>query len=230
MRAFLNLGSPFIGPNSTGETQADPRKKYPLLGLCVIHRDGTARAFETAEKMALLLSRGADVNQRDSSGNTCLHIVMDYSPLALQNNNLERQNELRDILTLMVTSGADICAINNAKQTVLDIANHPGHHKIWTEVLDTCGFGDPNVRQSYNADYGWSSAVDQSDSRRPAEGTLKLSFLEYLDQRKRDARCRVVEEFEYLNAEEEHVRELCMEASDFEDREEDHNYGKGGWN
>lgn len=229
MKAFLNLGSPFIGPNSTGATQADPRQKYPLLVLCVTHRAGSVKAFETAEKIALLLTRGADVNQRDSSGNTCLHIVMDYSPLALRINNLERQNELRDILTLIVTSGADICATNNAKQTVLDIVNHFGHYKIWTEVLDTCGFGNYNVRQPCKADYGWSSAVDQSDSRHSAECIPKLSFPEYLNQRKRDARCPVVEELEYPNAEEEHIRELCLDAINYEDCEEDQG-GEGGWN
>lgn len=193
-----------------------------------MHRAGTAEAFETAEKVALLLSRGADVNQRDASGNTCLHIVMDYSPLALEINDCERQNELRDILTLMITAGADICALNDEKQTPSDIAHRFRHYNIWTEVLDTCGFSNHSVHQAYKADYGWSSAVDQSDSRRAAEFTPKLSFPDYLEQRRLDARCRVVEDIEYSNAEEEHVRELGLDKSDYEDSEDEQGDGAGG--
>lgn len=229
LKAFLNLGSPFISPNSTGAIQAGPLEKYPLLVLSVMHRAGTAEAFETAEKVALLLSRGADVNQRDASGNTCLHIVMDYSPLALEIHDCERQNELRDILTLMVTAGADICALNDEKQTPSDIAHRFGHHHVWTEVLDTCGFSNHSVHQAYKADYGWSSAVDQSDSRRAAEFPPKLSFPDYLEQRRHDARCRVVEDIEYSNAEEEHVRELGLDESDYEDSEDEQGDGTGGW-
>ena len=168
LKAFLDLGPPFISPNWTGATKADPLKTYPLLVLSVMHRAGTAEAFETAEKIALLLTRGANVNQRDSSGNTCLHIVMDCSPLALHINNLKRQNELRDILMLMVIAGADVCAINDEKQTVADIAHLFGHYKIRTEVLDICGIENHGVLQAYKTDYGWSSAVDQSERRSPA--------------------------------------------------------------
>lgn len=229
MKAFLNLGSPLISPDSTGAIQADPLKTYPLLVLSVMHRAGTAEAFETAEKIALLLTRGADVNQRDSSGNTCLHIVMDYSCFALQINNIERQNELKDILTLMVTAGADIYAVNDEKQTVSDIAHRFGHYIIWTQVLDTCGFGNHNAHQAHEADYGWSSTVDRSESGRLAKYTPKLSFSDYLEQRKRDARCRVVEDFEYSNAEEEHIRLLGLDASDYEDSEEEQDDGGGEW-
>lgn len=220
LKAFLNLGSPIIGPNSTGATQAGPLETYPLLVLSVMHRAGTAEAFETAEKISLL-ARGAHVNQKDSSGNICLHIVMDYSPLALQTNNLERQNELRDILMLMVTAGADIYAVNDEKQTVSDIAHRFGRYKIQTDILDTCGFGHQTVHRAHKADYGWSSAVDQAESRRRAEYTLLLSFSDYLEQRKLDARCRVVEDFEYLNAEDDYIRELGLDANDYEDSEED---------
>ncbi|MCJ1461879.1 hypothetical protein MMC07_000478 [Pseudocyphellaria aurata] len=221
LKAFLDLGSPFIGPNSTGQAQADPLDTYPLLVLSVMHRAGTAEAFETAEKIALLLARGAHVNQKDSSGNICLHVVMDYSPLALQTNNLERQNELRDILMLMVTAGADICAVNDEKQTVSDIAHRFGHYQIWTEVLDTCGFGHQTLHRAHKADCGWSSAVDPAESRCRAEYTPPLSFPDYLEHRKRNARCRIVEDFEYSNAEDDYIGEFGLDASDYEDSEEE---------
>jgi hypothetical protein len=118
-------------------------------------------------------------------------------------------DELRDILTLMVTAGADIHAINEEGATVSEVAYAEGHSRIWTEVLETCGYDMDKVLQGYDADHAWTSALDTPCNKPPAEWPSKLSFAAYLEQReeRRKASCRVTEIVDDETAEDDWVRE-----------------------
>lgn len=172
---------------------------------------GLLHSFEIPDKVAFVLAREADVNLRDSSGNNCLHRVLNYTSKAREkSNDPEYQAELRDILTLMITAGADVYAVNDDGKTVSDIAHGEfAPFQIWADVLETCGYDVDEVSQGDGADYGWSSALDSSFSRYPARPTSKLSFAEYLEQREeqRKASARVEEIIDEENVEEEWVRE-----------------------
>ena len=204
----MNSDSPFISLNST---DADYFGFSPLLHLAEIHGCGAMKDFEVPDKIALLLARGADVSQRDSEGNSCLHIAMKWAP-RVRLNTFQPQNELRDILTLMITAGADIYAINEGGTTVSQVAHAEGHYQILVEVLETCGYDADKVSQKYelrDADHGWSSAIETSGDKPPAEWSSKLSFAAYFAQReeKRKASYRVTEIVDDKTAEDDWVRE-----------------------
>jgi hypothetical protein len=210
LRAYLDFESPLISLNSTGIGDAEIS---PLFGLATIHGHGHADNFETSDKIALLLVRGADFSQRDAGGNNCLHIVMHWNrdKLLYYGRTMvsETYDELRDILTLMITAGADIYAINEEGATVSEVAYAEGHYQIWAEVLETCGYDTDKVFQEYDADHGWTSAIDTPCNKPPAEWPSKLSFAAYLEQReeKRKASCRVTEIVDDETAEEDWVKE-----------------------
>jgi hypothetical protein len=124
-------------------------------------------------------------------------------------NPFQPHDELRDLLTLMITAGADIYAINEDDMTVWDIAHAEGHGEIWAEVLETCGYNADKVSQEDDAGHGWSSAIDSPCTKPPAERPSKLLFAAYLEQReeKRKASCRVREIVDDETAEDDWVRE-----------------------
>jgi hypothetical protein len=213
LRAYLDSESPFIGLNSTGVGDTGIS---PLFGLATIHGRGHADDFETSDKIALLLVRGADVSQRDAGGNNCLHIVMHWNRDRLLHYGRamvsETYDELRDILTLMITAGADIYAINEEGATVSEVAHAGGHWQIWAEVLETCGYDPAMVAQGYDADHGWSSAIDNPGNTPPAEWPSKLSLAAYLQRRegKRKASCQVTEIVDHETAEDGWASEQKM--------------------
>lgn len=213
-------------------------RSYPLLELAYIHgHDCTP--FNTADKIALLLSRGADVNQRGYSGDNCLHYLMTYNwcpfhskhvlcrslePRGELCRSLKRRDELRDILTLMITAGADVYAVNDYEMSVSDTANRYGHSQVWAEVLETCGYDVHKVYEGDDGGCGWSSAIDDPCQKHVAEQTFKLSFAEYLVRReeKRKVSCPVTEISDYENDEEEYIRERRLR--DFALNEEEQSY------
>ncbi|ERF68622.1 hypothetical protein EPUS_07183 [Endocarpon pusillum Z07020] len=211
LRAYLNSESPFIGPNSLGTDNSD---SFPLGELAYIHTLNCVEDFETPNKIALLLARGADVNRRDSLGNNCLHAVLNYPDHSWRRKeDPEGQAELRDILMLMITAGADVYAVNDDEETVSRVARDSGHCRIWVEVLEACGFSSYKVTRGDDAEYGWSSALDNSFSRLPARPTSKLSFAEYLEQReeKRKASGRATEIIDEETVEEDWVEEMKIQ-------------------
>jgi hypothetical protein len=196
------LGCPFISPNST---EADDIEPSPLLILAQRHSLPSAEDFEIPDKVALLLARGADVNQRDPLGNTCLHIVMNANECPFEKTRLERQTELNDILMLMITARADVQAVNDNGDTVSDIAHAFGHCQIWAEALEACGYNFKRTQQGTSIGLGRSSAVDNLHAGHSTEWTSKLSFADYVKQRQ--TFYQPTEVFDYEDAEEEQVQE-----------------------
>lgn len=177
-----------------------------------------------ADKFALLLTRGANVNERDSVRRNCLHIVLvgvehKYC-FGRQNELADARNELKDILMLVTTAGADIYAIDEFGKIPHDIAYEMGGLEIWHEVLDAC-FGKTQIHQDIRPCYGLypvSENQGQEDSSRPR---LVLSFQEYLEQRKsfRPAP-EEVHNFDWESAESEMVQEMQEWDSESTDSDE----------
>jgi hypothetical protein len=215
LRACLDSESPFINLNCT---DANDFGLSPLLQIVKDYGLFTWDNIDIPDKTALLLARGADVSQRDAEGNNCLHLVMcwfrDPPQLYIDSDRFsDPYDGLRDLLTLMITAGADIYAINEAGTTVSEVAHAEGHWQIWAEVLETCGFDVEEVSQGYAADHGWSSGIETPSKNLPAGCPLKLSFAAYLERREaeRKANCRVTEIVDDETAEDDWVRELIEE-------------------
>lgn len=209
------MGCPFISPNST---EADYIESSPLLILAWHHSTGSSDDFETPDKVALLLARGADVNQRDFLGNTCLHIAMNENECPFEKTRLERQTVLKDILMLMITAGADVQAVNDNGDTVSYVAHWFGHDQIWAEVLEACGYDVERTHQETNVGLGRSSAVENLHTGHSTGWTSKLSFADYVKQRQ--TFCQPTEVFDYEDAEEEQIQEALRSPYRHFQREE----------
>jgi hypothetical protein len=214
-RAYLDSESPFISLNSI---EANCFGFPPLLYLARLYGSGYSYSPDAPDTIALLLTRGADVRQRDADGNNCLHIMMQWDRDRLLRRHpdamfYETYDDLRDIITLMITAGADIYAINEAGTTVSEVAHAKGHCQVWAEVLETCGYDAEEVSQGYAADHGWSSGIDTPGKKPLAGCPLKLSFEAYLERREaeRKAAGRITEIVDDETAEDDWVRELIEE-------------------
>ena len=203
---FLNLGAPSVSPNSTGDDQP-----HPLLIMVNCHALilGARDFKDYPDKVALFLTRGANVNARDRNGNNCLHLVMMTDLEALKKLPAWLQstyhNELRDILTLLITAEALVDAVNNDNVSVSDIALRYNHENLWKDVLDFCGYDAETVcNRKGDINHGWSSAVHDSYVRYSAHRTPKLSFQTYLAMRKREN--EVTEIFDLEEAEATYVQ------------------------
>lgn len=202
---FLNLGAPFISPNSTGGDQL-----HPLLFLAKAHPKffGARVFYEVPDKFALLLTRGANVNVRGPNGSNCLHLIMrtNLDRLKKWSGWLEPtyHSELRDILILLITAGADVDAVNNYNVSVSDIALRYNHENLWKDVLDFCGYDAEAVcNRKSDINHGWSSAVHDPYVKYSAHRAPKLSFQAYFAMRKREN--EVTEIFNLEDAEATHV-------------------------
>jgi hypothetical protein len=198
----LDLGSPFISPNSAG---AGHDELTPLLWLARFVALILVRSLRIRTKSLFSLH----AEPMSTFGNSCLHLVMNYpQPAGLR--SLEYRDGLSDTLTLMVTAGADVYALNDDGISVSAIANRCRNSRVWSEALETCGYDMYKVLQINNAGCGWSSAVDDLYGKLAAEMISKLLFAGYFEQReeKRKASCRVKEIFDHEDAEEWWVREM----------------------
>jgi hypothetical protein len=177
IKTYLDFGYPFISSTSIGGSPC------PLTCLITDHHIKLgSRAFRAIpDKVALLLTRGADISIRESDGDNFLHIIM--ATPATHGVSLHSR-ELKDILMLLVTAGADVYAVNDYGVTVSQYARQNGYTPLWYNVLKTCGYDVKDVCQESYTSHGWSSSVDVSLNRRQSVRTPKLSFSEYLEIRK----------------------------------------------
>ena len=113
MKALIDLGEPDASLESTGDN--NPDGTIPLLLLAYIHPHSNATRLQIWDKIALLLSRGADVKARNSRGETCLH-------LALAKPGSWDLSDTKVTLILIISAEADVCADDNRGETVTDVA------------------------------------------------------------------------------------------------------------
>jgi len=202
---MLDYGKPFFSANTIlGSDGA------PLLVLAKFHAADTDQAYQTPDKLALLLSRGADVYAHDDNGDTCLHIVMQYdrhreiSGRVFQNTvNATYDGELKDILLLLMTAGADVYARNNNGKTPSEIARFWNQEREWREALEECGYDPDEVENAEEKSVSRSSGTDFAET--PLQRPF-LSFAEYLERRKG----RLIEEL----SEEESESEVDVNEDD----------------
>lgn len=182
MKALIDLGEPMISLESTGDD--NPLSKIPLMLVAWYHGQ-VPHVFQKPmrEKIALLLERGASVESRNSRGDTCLSLVIGYNKDDYYSKVMAR-NSLMDVLVLMISAKADVCAINFHGESVSDIAFASEHGEVWTEALKYCAIDIKDVLSRRNANSAYSSALNpqyHQDSTRAV--TSKLSLAEYLERR-----------------------------------------------
>ena len=144
---------------------------------------------QITDKIALLLSRGANVDARNHRGETSLHVAFsNYSPHeepGLWLRRIQRHpSRSMDILILMCSAGADLCAIDNQGRSVSDAAFEVEQEVAWTEALKYCGIDINDVLARPNVDPAKSTALSSPYNKRPKSVTSKLSLAEYLKRRK----------------------------------------------
>ena len=154
----------------------------------------------------MLLNRGANPNASDRFHDTCLHKILAFNDaydveeletLAMwlgENRGYDpfcRRKDLKDMLMLLVLSGADVTAVNDKNLSVSDIAEANNNIELWREVLEHCGFD--TVRSKPVAVYpgdssSSSSSVDYGsglgDRHSPSYSTNSPSFHQYVESRK----------------------------------------------
>lgn len=183
---LLDYGYPFIFPGGFFN-----KHETPLLHLASTHSLRNFISYcEIPDKIALLLQRGADVLSHDLDGNTCLHLVMRYrfdeecstAPRYRNDSASEYHKELKDILMLLLTAGADVTARNSFEFSPSDVAWDYGHWQQWTDALQECGYDINEVDVEREEESScWASGTDiRVKTVRPK----LMSFHEYLEIRK----------------------------------------------
>lgn len=164
----------------------------PLAYLISRSYDEGGHQREIPDKIALCLARGADPNTRDENGNTLLQQLLDQklkpgdsyeNPYRNPYQNPMRHDfngELLDMLMLLITAGADVCARTGRKQHMNDVALKQEHAIVWQEALRRCGYVVDVV-----AAHQCTKNCSHPESK-PADimaGGPSLSFEEYLEDR-----------------------------------------------
>ena len=187
MKALIDLGERFISLESTGDKS--PEGTIPLLLLAYHHSQNWGESYQISDKIALILSRGADVKAKNSRGETCLHLAF----LKGCWYNRERKvwqhlsDTTKDVVILMISAGAGVCAIDEQGRSVSDAAADSGQQSIWTEALKYCGVDIRDVLARSKTDSAHSTALSPRYSELPRTVTSKLSLTEYLGRRKTSA-------------------------------------------
>jgi ankyrin len=101
-----------------------------------------AAAFGYVETAAYLLSKGADVNARDGSGNTPLHDAACYpSKVRPSKDSESRRNH---VASMLIEHGADVRATAENNLTPLHLA--AGEGNVWLVELLLAHGADPNAQ------------------------------------------------------------------------------------
>jgi hypothetical protein len=182
---MIDHGYPLVAPNSIISSKRIPLQV--LLGYFVYasRQQVLGITFRIPSKIALLLSRGADPTLRDRFGNGLIHTALCSGKLSSTFDGLVTavfNEELKDILMLLITAGADVVAVNDYGDCASDIAVHYGNWPEWEEALQECGYDLKNVlKRGHGANEGQSTAIDFTTS--VVKHSL-LTFSEYLEIRK----------------------------------------------
>lgn len=188
VKALLDLGEPFISLESTGDDMPY-ESTTPLLLLAGFHAWYYYLSPLTPAKIAFLLRRGANAKARNPGGETCLHRVLRHNHRAkdcwceISSRTWRYLYQTKDILILMISAGADVCAIDKQGRSVSDVINHPGLETVWTEALKYCGIDIRDVVARPNLDPAHSTALDYQYREPLRSVTSKISLAEYLKRR-----------------------------------------------
>ncbi|KAM7219462.1 hypothetical protein V8F06_005196 [Rhypophila decipiens] len=126
-----------------------------FLSYCAGHYGNSKYSVEA---LSLLFSRGADVNDLDCMGNTCLHLLLDdihheYSfRRTLSDDSLsatEYLKQVRRAAVYLINRGADIFAVNDEGDSVSDRAysGDPVRGYLWDIILADCGHDIATMRK-----------------------------------------------------------------------------------
>ena len=132
---------------------------------------------------------------RNHEGETTLHVLFQN---LLTRDELAREgwdeatrqrylSESMDILILMCSAGADVCAIDDQGRSVSDVAFSSAQEVAWNKALKYCGIDINDVLARPNIDSARSTALSSPYNKGP-KVTSKLSLAEYLNRRKARAR------------------------------------------
>ena len=189
MKALLDLGEPSISLECS--CCSIPRVQTPLLLLAYTQSMKYSFNCQAFDKIALLLSRGANVKATNPLGETCLHLVLknpcpgdDHFWCRDEVRARRQLSRIKDIAILMISAGADVCAIDEGGRSVSDIANHSGQQPLWTDALKYCGIDIKDVLARRNSDPAYSTALSPAYSQPSRSVTSKISLEQYLERRK----------------------------------------------
>ncbi|KAH0842540.1 hypothetical protein FOPE_07696 [Fonsecaea pedrosoi] len=129
--------------------------------------------------------------------------------------------QLKDVLMLLVTAGADVFAVNRSGESVSDVAIKLGYSAEWKETLQECGYDVSNVL---------NHSDEHDEVPRQHQQRHLLTFAEYLQVRKsrllnlevgEDETPQEVYRRYYRTAVPKHLRIKEMDSSDSSDSEEE---------
>lgn len=192
MKALLDLGQPFISLECHSDNSDNsPIEGIPLLLLSQTHSTKLSRNPQISDKIALLLSRGANVRATNALGKSCLHLIWihhchDKDSCWSRDEEKVRRHLCRtiDIANLMISAGADVCAIDEEGRSVSDIAKQSGQQALWTEALKYCGIDIKDVLAQRNSNPAYSTALSPEYSQPSRSVMSKISLKQYLERRK----------------------------------------------
>lgn len=187
MKALIDLGERFVSLESTG----DNNPKIPLLVLAYHHSKNYGNNCQISDKIALLLSRGANAKARNPRGETCLHLVFsnhghhgDFCFCNDESRLWPHLSQTTDIVILMISAGADVCAVDEQGRSVSDAAIQSGQQILWTEALKYCGIDMRDVLTQPNVNPAYSTALSSQCSRTSRSVASQISLADYLKRRK----------------------------------------------
>ena len=193
LKALIDLGEPFISLESITESISDSHSEnnVPLLLLAYLHSKNYYTNVQIPDKVGLLLTRGANIKARNPQGKTCLHLVLlehlhdgDHCWCNDGYKLWRHQCRTRDMVILMITAGADVCAVDGKGKSVSDVAIRSGQQTLWTEALEYCGIDIKDVLARPNLDPAHSTALSPEYSQPPRSVTSEMSLEKYLQRRK----------------------------------------------
>ncbi|KIW82883.1 hypothetical protein Z517_02126 [Fonsecaea pedrosoi CBS 271.37] len=163
---------------------------------------------ETASKIAFLGAGGADPYFRNGRGESYLRQILvaraKYSGTMYESLVTKAHDgQLKDVLMLLVTAGADVFAVNRSGESVSDVAIKLGYSVEWKETLEECGYDVSNVL---------NHSDEHDEVPRQHQQRHLLTFAEYLQE---------VYRRYYRTAVPKHLRIKEMDSSDSSDSEEE---------
>ena len=143
----LNLGGPFVSPNTevfdqSGNAQSALSLLARMCGYV------SPISIHIVDKAIFLLKRKADIACRDSHGDTILHTLLscyrEHIP-AFARSFFLGLTEPRQLLTVFLSAGADVYAVNQKGETPSSVAKQYGPEDEWIEALTACGYNHEEI-------------------------------------------------------------------------------------